>query len=302
MNHAVTLAFVAVALVACSDDSATGAGSGGGATTAAGPATSGNGTTGPGTNGSTTGSAQTTSSSSAGGGTPGCAGHDYALCEDFEGANEGEVPAGWIKRHPYTDDPGAVVEEEIGVATDQAHWGAKSLKSSSEECAQTRAVHSLDSLGATAATHWGRIFFRVQTPAPATDPNCNCYYHETFVGLGPSATNESRVVDTVQSPAGQVSYIYNVPDDSFGEGSPGDYTYESVWRCAEWYIDDATDSYRFFLDGQELFSFENEPGAQMEQFSDISVGSICYILPLAPTEFTAWFDDLAIDDERIGCE
>lgn len=303
MNQAQSIALLVVALAACSDDGAAGGSSAGGASGGAGSTASANGGTGEGA-GSTGGMASMGGSDPTGGAAvqPGCAGHDYALCEDFEGATEGAVPDGWFKRHPYTDQPGAVVEAEVGVASDQAHWGTKSLKSSSEECAQTRAVKSLESLGTTAGTHWGRIFFRVQTPAPATDPDCNCYYHETFVALGPSATDESRVVDTVQSPAGEVSYLYNIPDDSFGEGTPGDYVYESEWRCAEWYVDAETNSYRFFLDGAEVITFENEPGADMNQFSHISVGSICYILPLAPTEFTAWFDDLAIDDERIGCE
>ena len=302
MRLAPALVFVFLSLAACSDassDAPTGAG--GGLVSTSNGVTSG--ASSPSASTGAAGATTSTASTGQGGGdTHGCAAHDYKLCEDFENADEGAVPDGWIKRHPYTDDPGAVVESEIGVASDQFHWGTKSLKSSSEECAQTRARHSLEDLGTTAGTHWGRIFFRVKTPAPITDPACNCYYHETFVGLGPSATDESRVVDTVESPAGDVGYLYNVPDDSFGKGTNTDYTYESNWRCAEWYVDAETQSYRFFLDGDEVITFANEAGAKMDQFSDISVGSICYILPLAPTEFTAWFDDLAIDDQRIGCE
>ncbi len=298
MNHARTIVLVAITLTACSDKTANDGTSGvgaAGATASGGDAVTSSiasGATGPSGAGST----------GVGGAASGCAAHNYKLCEDFEGATEGGVPSGWIKRHPYSSDPNAVVEAEVGVASDQAHWGTKSLKSTSSECGQTRAQHSLAALGATAGTHWGRVFFRVKTPAPLTDPACNCYYHETFVGLGPSATDESRVVDTVESPAGAVSYLYNIPDDSFGQGTAGNYAYESTWRCAEWYVDATTQTYRFFLDGQEINDFQNQPGAKMKEFTDISVGAICYILPLAPTEFTAWFDDLAIDDQRIGCQ
>jgi hypothetical protein len=303
MKLAWALLGVVATLTACGDNAASGGGpstgGGGAAVTDGGHSTSNGGAnTGAGGAFASGGSGPTGGSAPVGG----CAGHDYALCEDFEGADVGGVPDGWIKRHPYTDDPNAVVESEVGVATDQAHWGSKSLKSSSAECAQTRAQKSLAPLGATAGTHWGRIFFRVQTPAPLTDPGCGCYYHETFVGLGPNATDESRVVDTTESPAGDVQFLYNIPDDSFGKGTPADYAYESVWRCAEWYVDATTQSYQFYLDGEELINFENEPAANMNEFSDISVGAICYILPLAPTDFTAWFDDLAIDDQRIGCD
>jgi hypothetical protein len=287
-------------LCACSGSGSDGnPGTGGASTTSS--ATTSPDTTSSGGSAASSASSTSASSGGAGGAGHGCAGHNYKLCEDFEGANDGDVPAGWIKRHPYSSDPNAAVQTEVGVASDQAHWGSKSLKSSSDKCAQTRAQKSLSGLGATAGTHWGRVFIRVKTPAPLTDPNCNCYYHETFVALGPSATDESRVVDTTESPAGDVFYLYNVPDDSFGKGTDTSYMYEDKWQCAEWYIDDQTDSYRFFLDGKEIITFENEAGAKIKQFSDISVGSICYILPLAPTNFTAWFDDLAIDDKRIGC-
>jgi hypothetical protein len=156
-------------------------------------------------------------------------------------------------------------------------------------------------LGDMAGHHWGRIFYKVKTPV-ALDGQ---YVHNTFVAFGrPDSDNgnESRIVDTVVDPGGAHQFLFNVPDDSCCAGSSYDYAYEGGWHCAEWYVEAASQSFRFFYEGNEVtdIAFTGVAGAHIEDFSSIIVGWINYQSPSTPNE--GWFDDLAIDDKRVGCD
>jgi hypothetical protein len=225
----------------------------------------------------------------------GCAGHSYAFCEDFESGADGKLPAGWTKVDGWNQGDALVTRAEH-------HGGQQALASAVAVNGQPRAGHSLTSLGATAGTHWGRIFYKVKTPFPL--PNGGGVIHNTLVGL--RGSSESRVVDTVVNSNGDHQFLYNLPDDSCCTGSAYDYrSYDGAWHCAEWYIDAKTQSFRFFFEGTEVTSigFTNRPGgaARIEQFSSIAVGWINYQTP-DPPYYEAWFDDLAIDDARVGCD
>jgi len=224
----------------------------------------------------------------------GCAEHSYAFCEDFESADDGKLPAGWTKVDGW--NPGQAI-----VTSSEHHGGLRALASAVAVNGQPRAGHSLTSLGATAGTHWGRIFYKVKTPFPL--PNGGVI-HNTLVGL--RGSSESRVVDTVVNSSGDHQFLYNLPDDSCCTGSAYDYhSYDGKWHCVEWYIDATTQSFRFFFEGTEVKSigFEKRPGgaARIEQFASIAVGWINYQSP-EPPYYEAWFDDLAIDDARVGCD
>ena len=224
----------------------------------------------------------------------GCAGRSYAFCEDFESAADGQLPAGWTRVNGWN-------QGEAVVTSSEHHTGQRALASAVAVNGQPRAGHSLSSLGATAGTHWGRIFYKVKTPFPLP---AGGVIHNTLVGL--RGSSESRVVDTVVNSNGAHQFLYNLPDDSCCAGSAYDYrSYDGKWHCAEWYIDATTQSFRFFFEGVEVKSigFTNRPGgaARIEQFSSIAVGWINYQTP-QPPYYEAWFDDLAIDDDRIGCE
>jgi hypothetical protein len=174
-----------------------------------------------------------------------------------------------------------------------------SLKSSSVTPGEGRIQKSLSALGATANKHWGRIFYKVQTPAPKTSGGT--YFHTTMVAL--EATVENRVVDSVQSPDGTHQWIYSLPDDSCcPPGSTYDWTFDASWHCAEWYVDVSSKSYRFFTDSTEVTSlaFTNNANAKMSSYTAIVVGSIFYQTP--PSPFVLWLDDLAINDTQIGCQ
>ena len=232
------------------------------------------------------------SGGSAGAGS-GCAGKNYKLCEDFESGTGDAFPAGWTKLKGY----GAGAASDVTMATDVFHSGKASVKSSSMATGQTRIQKSVATLGATASKHWGRIFYKVQSPA--TKPNSGVL-HVTFVGL--MGQGENRVVDIVEDSQGKHQWLYNNPDDKGSVGSSYDWTFDAAWHCAEWYIDVGAKSYRFFTDASEVkqIGFTGKNDAEMSSYSSIIVGAEFYQMP--PTPFVMWFDDLALDDNQIGCQ
>ena len=221
-----------------------------------------------------------------------CAG--LQLCEDFESGSAGETPPGWSEYWGWDGSGSRAV-----LSTEQQHGGAQSLKSAIGTNGQYRVMLPLDP--GLARHHWGRIFYQVQTPV-ALDGQ---YVHNTFVAFGrPDSENgdESRVVDTVVDPTGAHQFLFNVPDDSCCASSSYDYRYEGGWHCAEWYVDGDSESFRFFYDGTEVddLAFEGVAGAHIADFDKIIVGWINYQSPSTPN--VGWFDDLALDDEQIGCD
>ncbi len=277
---------------ACSDDAATDSQGGNGGSTSLNGAGDTGGTTASSNGGNeATGGSASTSSNMGGGQPTGCA--SYLFCEDFETGAPGEMPTGWTE-HGGWDQSGS----RAVLSTEEKHGGAQSLKSAVGTNGQFRVEHALES--SLASHHWGRIFYKVKTPV-AFDGQ---YIHNTFVAFGrPESANgsESRVVDTVMSPEGTHQFLFNVPDDSCCAGSSYDFAYDATWHCAEWYVDGATQSFQFFYDGSEVgdIAFMGETGAHIADFSSIIVGWINYQSPSTPNE--GWFDDLALDDERIGC-
>jgi hypothetical protein len=248
---------------------------------------------GGGGSGGSAGSGSGSGGSAAGGAGSGCAGKSYKLCEDFESGTGDAFPTGWTKFKGYS----AGAATDVTMATDEFHSGKASVKSSSMATGQTRIQKSIATLGATASKHWGRIFYKVQSPA--TKPSSGVL-HVTFVGL--MGTGENRVVDIVEDSQGKHQWLYNNPDDKGSLGSSYDWTFDAAWHCAEWSIDVGTKSYRFFSDSTEVkqIGFMNKGDSEMSNYSSIIVGAEFYQMP--PTPFVMWFDDLALDDNQIGCQ
>jgi hypothetical protein len=224
----------------------------------------------------------------------GCAGKTYKLCEDFETGTVGGLPTGWTKYKGY----GAGAATDVALASDQFHSGTMSLKSDSGATGQTRAQKSLSALGATASTHWGRVFYKVQSPAVKPSGGV---LHVTWVGLT-NGSQENRVVDIVENSGGMHQWLYNNPDDAGSLGSAYNWSFDTAWHCAEWYVDVPTKSYRFFSDGTEVttIGFMNKTTAEMVDYTAVIVGATFYQMP--PSPWIMWFDDLAIDDTQIGCQ
>lgn len=258
-------------------------------------------TTGPGSDSTTGTPPGNTSTESTGDTDPArsCDGHDYLLCLDFEDDEVGGIPADWTRNGDL-----------ISVQDDFAHLGTKSLRTDAQPEWRRRIEHDASMIG---PSHWGRVFYRVAQPIP--DAGLVHSTHVSLTGVGPNIGEaEYRYFDSIKaSSTGQgienrLQFIFNVqpsgPEFARGTGWIERY-YEDVWHCAEWHVDAADQSYAFYYDGEELFSFVNGPGNFTESeipdsYSMIALGWTNY--QTAPPGFTAWYDDFAIDDERIGCD
>jgi hypothetical protein len=226
-------------------------------------------------------------------GTGGSAGPcPYKLCESFESGAVGDIPTGWTSLKGFGATRGGV-----GLANDQAHSGSMALKSDSKSTGQDRVQLSLATLGATATKHWGRVFYKVQAPAPKPS---NGVIHITFAAL--EGTTENRVVDTVESSNGTHQWLFNIPDDSCCTSSGYDWTFDDAWHCAEWNIDVAAKSFHFYSDSKEVpqLAFTGKDNAKMSSYTSLALGTIFYQTP--PSSLVVWFDDLAIDDKQVGCQ
>lgn len=235
----------------------------------------------------------------AGAGATSCASGAYAICEDFESTADGAVPTGWEK------------VGSVGAAADTAHRGTRSLKIGAATSGARRMRLAGSRIAALGGTHWGRLFYKVQTPAPIPTSGVIHSTIAAWEAMSPiSGTNEVRVVDTVEDTQGHHQYLFNVQTESrgeFGKGSSYDFSYDGAWHCTEWYVDYSTQSYRFFVEGKELTSIAVMNGAGNFQNSELpqaytalSVGWNNYQQAPSPG-FVAWIDDLALASERIGC-
>jgi hypothetical protein len=245
-------------------------------------------------------------SGGASGGTAGssgatCEAGQYIICEDFESTDVGAIPQGWTQHG-----------DASGVADDAAKHGSRSLKLGAIPVWERRIYHDASALG---SAHWGRIFYKVKAPVP------DAFVHSTLValhGTGPAMQpGEYRTVDTVKhakdtaNVGSRHQFLYNVQRDGAGEFATGtsyDWSFDEQWHCAEWYIDGTNQRFQFYFDGSEEIAFED--GFQTDQgfvdadipssFSEVRIGWINY--QTSPPGFTAWIDDIALDDERIGCD
>ncbi|MDB4982459.1 MAG: hypothetical protein JWM82_3211, partial [Myxococcales bacterium] len=245
------------------------------------------------------------SATGAGGGPPlpgatRCAPRKYLVCEGFESTAKGDVPTGWTREGDASI---------VGVDDAQSARGAHALRLGASINGWRRIATPATTFG---AAHWGRIFYKVQLPAPKS----NGVIHSTLVtlvGKNPQGAGdeEVRVVDTVEDPSGKFQFIYNVQPsgDEFATGSAYDWRYEDTWHCAEWHIDAANQSYHFYFDGNEVTQLAKMNGAGNlvgtgipDVFSTLKVGWWNYqAVSAADLGFVAWIDEVAIDAARIGC-
>lgn len=243
-----------------------------------------------------------------GGGAPGvagaggdslCAPGRYAVCEGFEAAAVGTnvAPAGWTRTGAVdvVADPANVYRGAHAMRVNPALNGPRRIN-------MTGAV-----ITGLTGSHWGRIFYKVQVPAPVScDSCCGGVLHSTFVGLdgvGPTGgAGEYRVVDTVEDQRGMHQFLYNIQYSAgpeTGRGSAYNYRYDGNWHCAEWHIDNTTSAIQFFYDGVAV-TLPGNAGDFPPSFTALHVGLNNYQMACAPY-LTAWIDEIALDRSRIGC-
>ena len=233
----------------------------------------------------------------------GCAGSTLKMCEDFDTSTVGQIPTGWTALKGYANPAVPTL-----VASDDFHSPPNSVKTSSSVAGADRIMKSLAGLGGTTAgTHWGRVFWKVKSPAPHPKSNGQGP-HAPFVALqGNLRAGDLRVVDTQQQTTGKIQLLVNTPDDQCCGGTDFTYTiWDGNWHCSEWYVDHVTQSYRYFLDSTEVTSIGFDYGAGSTKanmpaaFTAVGLGA--YFFADLQSQLVTWFDDLAIDDKQIGCK
>jgi hypothetical protein len=220
------------------------------------------------------------------------------LQEDFEATAAGEIPAGYTKQ-------GAV-----SVVDDVSHSGKHSLRMEAAMNGPRRITTKDEALAALGGQHWGRLYFKVQLPAPVCEKGV---IHSTLVSgnaVSPQHKDpiEVRPLDTILNTSGTFGYIYNVQPKQRGEfakGSESKFKFSDEWTLAEWYVDHATQTYRLFINGKEVkdVAFMKGPGNYEkseipEVFESMSFG--WYNYQGAGKGFVAWIDDIALAKDRLG--
>ncbi len=227
------------------------------------------------------------------------------LSEDFETTAVGESPQGYTKS-------GAV-----GVVDDVAHGGKKSLRMEAVPRGARKITKQGPEIAALGGEHWGRLYYKVKLPAPTPtipEGKTSGIIHSTLVSgqaTSPLANDpiEVRMLGSLLNSNGSFKYLFNVQPKKrkeFGTSSKSTFHYSDEWTLAEWYVDNATQSYRFFLNGEEIKEMAVNKGAG--QFADAEIPAVFESLsfgwtnyqPAAGEGFTAWIDDLALAKERIG--
>ena len=223
---------------------------------------------------------------------------------DFESTAVGQIPPGFTKT-------GAV-----GVVDDVAHSGKRSLRMDAAANGPRRiTVKDQQLTKLLGSSHWGRLYFKVQQPhpVPAGDGKFPVI-HSTLVSgsaVSPSEKDpiEVRMLDTVMGPKGTFQWIYNVQPRSkrpeFGKGGKYVNEYTDQWTLAEWFVDHDTQTYRLFVNGEEVKDVSYSKGKGNYEkaeipaaFESLSFGWNNY--QKADKGFVAWIDDIALSKERIG--
>jgi hypothetical protein len=226
--------------------------------------------------------------------------------EDFENVPVGEIPKGFTKT-------GAVA-----VSEDAAHSGHKSLKMEAAVKGARKITLQGAPLVELGGEHWGRLYFKVKLPAPSPiipEGKTSGIIHSTIVdgtATSPLANDkiDLRLLNTVLHSDGAFSYLFNVQPPKgrkeFGPGTKSRFHYTDEWTLAEWHVDYATQSFQFFINGEEIPELAIHKGAgQFEGaeipavFETLSFGFTNY-QPASGEGFVTWIDDLAVGKERIG--
>lgn len=230
---------------------------------------------------------------------------DVIVAEDFESTAVGGIPAGYTKT-------GA-----IAVAEGVAHSGTHALKIEPAVRGGRFVTLPAEKVAALGGEQWGRLYFKVKTPTPlpvVPEGKKSAAIHTTLVAgktTSPLANDaiEVRLAGLSLDLKGDFRYLYNVQPKQrkeFGVREKNGRKFDDAWVLLEWHADHATQTYQFFVNGEEVTDIALHKGAgQFEgaelppAFQTLSIGWTNY---QAATDegFTVWIDDIAVGKKRLG--
>ncbi|MBA3936657.1 MAG: hypothetical protein H0X38_04280 [Planctomycetes bacterium] len=222
------------------------------------------------------------------------------IWEDFEATDVGKIPKGYSPKG------------SVGVVDDVAHSGRHSLRLNAAVSGARQIVKQGAEIAAIGGSHWGRLYYKVQLPSPL--PAGGSMHTTIVVGAAKSPLDkgniEVRLMGTSTGKDGDFRYLFNVQAKSyeFGPGAKAASKYSDEWTLAEWYVDYATQTYRFFINGEEIPEIAVHNGQGKfdkseipESFESLAFGWQNY-QAAAGTGFVAWMDDIAVSRDRIGAQ
>ena len=226
-----------------------------------------------------------------------CAALAALFCDDFEAATIADV---WEKQGPGT----------VEIDTSRRARGDSSLHVHTE--GNGFAYLRLRSIFPTAENrYYGRMFVRFDAL-----PSKPAWAHWTIAEAAGSGDGSLIRV------GGQLDSEHNRFGIGSDRGPTGDWTWldddpegmgqtvpEDEWLCIEWLHDGADDHTRFFWDAVEhpsLATTATEHGGAdtayaMPNFESVWIGFWLYQGGSTPDHFDLWIDEVAFDNERIGC-
>ncbi len=221
---------------------------------------------------------------------------DFKVCENFEKGEVGQIPEGWSLKKPAT----------VGIQADQAARGEQSLRIDIAGGKGTViAMMKRENLGDLAHRHYGRMFYRIQGPGFPES-----IHFDVMEGDGPWAGHQNavRFAATGYGPGTATSnwaWIYNVqPFDPVGtefvtRGDRSAHPRIDQWMCLEWLLDADAQEAQYFDDGVPIgYLHIDTERSEIPVLTNISVGMQKFQQTGA---LRAWVDEVALDDERIGC-
>lgn len=235
----------------------------------------------------------------------GCAGRVF--CDDFETHEAGRTPKAPLEVE--IDN-----QSSVTVVDDRAYSGARSVKVvASGGFVSRRAMMALNlaPFFPRRAGFYGRVMFFAPA-APRTT-------HAAIIqGSGRIEGTTNRATLGYGGGSGDVIWANF---GGSGGGLCGDCWLASTtaipvgrWACLEWYFDAENQETRLYLDGEEVADVRATPGADYSAagtrgtwtaptFDKVTLGWESYILDVigGAGDQVAYFDDLALDEDRIGC-
>jgi hypothetical protein len=230
---------------------------------------------------------------------------DVIVSDDFESTAVGAIPSGFTKT-------GA-----IAVAEGVAHSGTHALQIEPAVKGGRFITLPADKVAELGGEHWGRLYYKVKTPAPlplAQEGKKSPSIHTTFVAgktTSPLANDaiEVRLAGLSLDSAGSFRYLYNVQPKQrkeFGVREKTARKFDDAWTLLEWHVDHATQTYQFFVNGEEVTDIALHKGAGQFEGSEIPAAFQTYSIgwtnyqPATGEGFTVWIDDIALGKKRLG--
>jgi hypothetical protein len=287
----------------------TNTGGAGGKASGAGASTGGRSSAGKGGTGAVSGAAGASDAGeSQGGAASGCA--DLPLCEDFESYDVGQTPNGiWQKQgggsatvdttRPFRG------EQSVHLVTGESEGGRVWLHTETDEVFPTRHFFGrfwlyLDALPTT-EVHWDMIEAQGTADEPAA-------WDDPFeIALRYGGQLDENLLANFETPG---SYSGDGPRTDCAKFSETRMPF-GRWACMEWELDSDAEVMRFWLDGDAVEDLEvRKVGTQC--ISDGTDGVWSYptfeSLNIGWREWweagsrELWIDEIAVANERIGCD